>query len=303
MWPEGEQRLNECVDEGSPPSIKGETEDTMSNATIKNSFDKKPVRKGHEELLTREEESILFGRIRKGDVEARNKLVAANMGFVKKVVRQFRGCSIPHEDLVNEGALGLVRAAESFDPSRGVKFISYAVWWIKAFITRAINEKGTLIRLPANQNYRVRKAIREYDPEKKLEEDVQELINIGEGYVSLDTPLDDSKSTMSNFFSDDRAVNPEFTLEREKMTDFTQTILSRVPEREARVIRGMFGIDQQYSQTARELGEEMQISKERVRQLRDQGLNRIRNMNADGHLNELVTDYLENEEYLSEIEG
>jgi RNA polymerase primary sigma factor len=264
-----------------------------------------PAQRSHnsrkQALLTREQETALFQRIRQGDVEARNELVAANMGFVRKVAYQFRGSSIPYEDLVNEGAMGLVRAAESFEASRGLKFISYAVWWVKAFITRAINEKGTLIRLPANQNYKIRRALRETKGKDQVNEEIQQLLNIGEGFVSLDSPLDDSKSTMANFFSDQRAVSPDASLEHERMLDFTNNLLAKVPEREARVIRGMFGIGQDFVMTAKELGDEMSISKERVRQLRDQGLQRIRRLNSDGYLNESVSSYLENEEQLEVV--
>lgn len=111
--------------------------------------------------LTREEEQILFQKAKEGDKIARQKLISANMRFVLKVAIQYRGCPIPLPDLVSEGAMGLVRAIESFEHTRGLKFISYGVWWIKAYITRAINEQGNLIRLPANQHLRVRKALHE----------------------------------------------------------------------------------------------------------------------------------------------
>lgn len=249
-----------------------------------------------EAQLSREEEFELFEKIQSGSIQARNRLVSANLAFVRKVVQQFKGSSIPHEDLVSEGALGLLRAAESFDPTRGVKFISYAVWWIKAFITRAINEKGTLIRLPANQNYKIRKAIREYDHEEKLADEVQTLLNIGEGHVSLDKPLDDGSSTMSTFLADEKSISPEDNIDFEKMGMFTEKLLSKIPERESYVIKELFGIDKMVALSAQEIAYEMGISKERVRQLRDQGLNRIRLLNYDGNISDEVNDYLDNAE-------
>ena len=103
--------------------------------------------------IDRKDEHLLFKLCREGNRAAREKLVSANMRFVLKVALQYRGCPIPLPDLVSEGAMGLIRAIESFDHSRGLKFISYAVWWIKAYITRAITEQGSLIRLPANQHF------------------------------------------------------------------------------------------------------------------------------------------------------
>ena len=118
--------------------------------------------------LSREEEQILFQRAKEGDKIARKRLISANMRFVLKVAIQYRGCPIPLPDLVSEGAMGLVRAIESFEHTRGLKFISYGVWWIKAYITRAINEQGNLIRLPANQHLRVRKALHEQSRGKEI---------------------------------------------------------------------------------------------------------------------------------------
>ena len=118
--------------------------------------------------LSREEEQILFQKAKEGDKIARKKLISANMRFVLKVAIQYRGCPIPLPDLVSEGAMGLVRAIESFEHTRGLKFISYGVWWIKAYITRAINEQGNLIRLPANQHLRVRKALHEQSRGKEI---------------------------------------------------------------------------------------------------------------------------------------
>ena len=156
--------------------------------------------------LTREEEQILFQKAKEGDKIARQKLISANMRFVLKVAIQYRGCPIPLPDLVSEGAMGLVRAIESFEHTRGLKFISYGVWWIKAYITRAINEQGNLIRLPANQHLRVRKALHEQSRGKEISEDIRELIQIGQRGVSFDSPLKaDSKATYGEVLADGRA--------------------------------------------------------------------------------------------------
>ena len=160
--------------------------------------------------LSREEEQILFKRAKEGDRIARKKLISANMRFVLKVAIQYRGCPIPLPDLVSEGAMGLVRAIESFEYDRGLKFISYGVWWIKAYITRAINEQGNLIRLPANQHLRVRKALHEQSRGKEINEEIRELIQIGQRGVSFDSPLKaDSKATYAEVLPDTAASNPE----------------------------------------------------------------------------------------------
>ncbi len=227
--------------------------------------------------IARKDEHELFKLCRKGNKKARAKLVQANMRFVLKVALQYRGCPIPLPDLVSEGAMGLIRAIESFDHTRGLKFISYAVWWIKAYITRSINEQGSLIRLPANQHLRVRKALKEKIKGKELEDDIRELIQLGERGVAFDAPLKvDSKTTYSEVLADSRAPNPEAETEVQAVENLAKSLLSELPEREALVLKGLFGINHEAPQTLREVGEALNVSHERVRQLRDQALRRIR---------------------------
>jgi len=246
-----------------------------------------------ERPLTREEEYQLFVLAAKGNRKAKDRLVAANMRFVLKVAVQYRGCSIPLSDLVNEGAMGLLRAIESYDYSRGLKFITYAVWWVKAYITRAINERGSLVRLPANQHLRLRKAIRERGHGKEMDEEMQTLLQIGDGHVSLDAPLESgSKLTFGDVLSDERLENPDGGLEGQNLEDFASKLLARLPEREAKVVAGLYGIGMDMPRTVREVGHGMHVSRERVRQLRDQGIRRIRNLNVDGHLDDAVNDFL-----------
>jgi RNA polymerase primary sigma factor len=244
--------------------------------------------------ISREEEQQLFHMAAKGNVKARERLISANMRFVLKVAIQYRGCPIPLPDLVSEGAMGLVRAIESFDYSRGLKFISYAVWWIKAYITKAINEQGNLIRLPANQHLRVRKALKEQSRGKEVTDDIRELIQIGQRGVSFDSPLKaDSKATFSEVLADNNAANPEAETEITGVEGLAQDLIMQLPDREARVIIGIFGINQDAPQTLREVGESMNISHERVRQLRDQALKRIRKLNSREYLKEKYDGYLD----------
>ena len=227
--------------------------------------------------ISREEEQALFRLCRKGDAAARERLIKANMRFVLKVALQYRGCPIPLPDLVSEGGMGLIRAVESFDTSRGIKFISYAVWWMKAYITKAINETGSIIRLPANQCLRVRKALKEHAQGQDLADDVRGLMQTSSRGLSFDAPLGgDSKTTFQEVIRDERTVDPEHEMDRNATGDVVRELLSELPEREAQVITGLFGMDQNAPLTLREVGMDLNISHERVRQLRDQALRRIR---------------------------
>ncbi|MFA6341375.1 MAG: sigma-70 family RNA polymerase sigma factor [Fibrobacteraceae bacterium] len=237
--------------------------------------------------LSRSEEQVLFRLVAQGNRKAKERLVSANMRFVLKVVIQYRSPFIPISDLVNEGAMGLVRAIESFDYSRGLKFISYGVWWIKAYITRAINEQGSLIRLPANQQLRVRKALKSQARGVEIDEDIRELLQIGQRGISFDSPLSgDSKTTYAEILSDDSMMSPDRRTEINSVETVVHSLLEHLPYREGRVIAGIYGVRQDSPQTLREVGESLNISHERVRQLRDQALRRIRRASCRPYLQE-----------------
>ena len=202
---------------------------------------------------------------------------------------------MPLPDLINEGAMGLMRAAESFDPSRGLKFISYSVWWIKAYITRAINEKGSLIRLPANRHLEVRKAIKEsIRTNKALDDEIKELIYLGEKGNSIDAPLkDDSQITFSEILADEITERPDMKTEASLVEDFTRELLAELPEREAKILKGLYGIDSEVTQSLREMAENLDLSHERVRQLREQALWRLRKGRFKNILKEKLYGYAE----------
>jgi RNA polymerase primary sigma factor len=248
----------------------------------------------HTKPISREEEQSLFRLLAKGNELAREKLVSSNMRFVLKVALQYRGSSIPLPDLVNEGSMGLIRAIESFDPSRGLKFISYAVWWIKAFITRAINETGTTIRIPANQHLRIRKALKDRAFDEDMDEDIRQMIQLGTSGISIDAPVETgSKTTLSDILADTRATNPECSTEISKIEGATRIFIDSLPKKEAQVLAGLYGIGLEVPMTLREVGESMNISHERVRQLRDQGLRRIRKIHTKPFLKEKFESYLD----------
>ena len=244
--------------------------------------------------INRQQEQELFRLCAEGSRSARAYLIQANMRFVLKVALQYRGCPLPLPDLINEGSMGLIRAIESFDPTRGLKFISYAVWWIKAYITRAINDSGSMIRLPANQHLRVRKALKEKAKGIEIEQEIEELIQLGEQGVSFDRPLsDDTRTTYSEVLADETSRGPEAETEALGVEEMMRTMVRSLPEREAQVLQGIYGINQDSAQTLREVGDALNISHERVRQLRDQALKRIRRQTTKTVLREKFEGYLE----------
>jgi RNA polymerase primary sigma factor len=233
------------------------------------------IRKTHP--VSRQEEQEVFRRARAGDKGARDRLIKSNMRFVLKVALQYRGCPIPLSDLVNEGCMGLIKAVEAFDTTRGIKFISYAVWWMKAYITKAINETGSIIRLPANQCLRVRKALKEQVQGQEPDPEVRTLLQTAGRGLSFDAPLTgESSTTFSEVLRDERAADAEAEIDKRATGDLMKEILSELPVREAQVITGLFGMDDSAPLTLREVGQDLDLSHERVRQLRDQALSRIR---------------------------
>ena len=242
--------------------------------------------------LDRREEQHYFKRAREGDKKARDKLVDSNMKFVLKVALQYKSAPLPMPDLVSEGAMGLTRAVESFDQTRGLKFISYAVWWIKAYITRAINEQGSLIRLPANQHLRVKKAIKEAQIKNKtIEDDIVELMYV-QGPASLDDLIKSSEGSDSRGSSYLANLGKSDSLYKGDQK-ILYHLLEKLPEREYHVIERLFGLNYEKPMTLREVGEDLNISHERVRQLRDQALRKIRKENPQ-YL-PLLREILENE--------
>ncbi len=239
------------------------------------------------EPLAPGEEAALFGLYRgKGSREARARIIAANMRFVVKVALRFRACPMPLCDLISEGALGLIHAVETFDAGRGVKFISYAVWWIRSHITKALNEKGFLIRLPANQYFRLRKAAsdRREGPE---DEGLRVLRRISQGCVSLDGSPPGGRP-WSDTLTDPTAPDPALQAELASGSGLTERMLEAMPDRERSILRRTFGIGTGHPSTLKEVGRDLSLSAERVRQLRSLALLRLR---ADPALHPLRERY------------
>jgi RNA polymerase primary sigma factor len=207
---------------------------------------------GREPLLRPEEERTLAARARRGDESARRRLVAANLRFVVSVARRYQGHGLPIADLVNEGNLGLLRAARRFDETRGVRFISYAHWWVRRSIVEAVE----------------RHAGRGHEG--------------GPSWLSLDEPLADGQGTLQEVLADPRQDGPDREVVREALRGAIEAGLSDLPEREREVLRRYFGLGRGGSDSLEEIARTLGVSRERVRQLRDRGISRLR-MHAGRH--------------------
>ena len=247
------------------------------------------------EVLTPEEELDLFHRFKSGDEEAYAKLLLHNLRFVVSVAKQYQHTGLKLGDLINEGNIGLIKAAQRFDPSRGFKFISYAVWWIRQSIIQAINDKGRKIRLPSNfqststkiQNITERymqKVGREPTPKELAEElemseeRVRTAISTYKKCRSLDASLMEGEDlSLVQVLEDQNVDRPDHHLEvRESQKKQVQHLLTNLSPREATVISLYYGIERKYPMTLGDIGEYIGISRERTRQIRDKGLRKLR---------------------------
>lgn len=269
------------------------------------SLDKYLQEIGHEELLTTDQEVELAQRIRKGDKRALEKLTKANLRFVVSVAKQYQNQGLSLPDLINEGNVGLIKAAEKFDETRGFKFISYAVWWIRQSILQAIAEQSRLVRLPLNQVGSVNKIARElsrFEQEHERKPSVDEIaervdlpedkiadaMKANSRHVSMDAPIADGEdSSMIDFLSGDSS-NTDRELAIESLEAEVSRILKVLTDKEQKVLRAFFGIDGSPEMTLDEIGEKYNLTRERVRQIKEKALRRLRHNTK----NKLLKSYL-----------
>ena len=243
-------------------------------------------------FLTPDEEVELSLRIKQGDVHARNRLVKANLRFVISVAKQYQNQGIELEDLINEGNIGLIKAAEKFDPTRGFKFISCAVWWIRQSITSALAESSRSIRLPlnvVNSISRLQKAIHTYEQNHScfpsLEElsqmtdlpidRIDELLKISQHTVSLDAPLtSDAESSLIDVLEDTNSKGADDQLLNQGIQREIRELISSLSPRDAEIIRRSFGIDGP-EVSIDDIALEFNLTRERVRQIREQSIKRL----------------------------
>lgn len=248
----------------------------------------------HEEPLTPEEEIELAAKVRQGDSQALDKLLRANLRFVVSIAKKYQNQGLSLEDLINEGNIGLIKAAQRFDETRGFKFISYAVWWIRQTILQSISEYSRLVRLPLNivgNLNKISKITSEFEQEYEREPTVQEIEEIlekenidlevvrqlNEGIMSINTPIGhDGSGTLQDILSSKDENDPGRLLQEESFHMEIERALRSLDDREAMVIRLYFGIGQELPMTLEEIGNRQHLTRERVRQIKEKALRKLR---------------------------
>ena len=257
------------------------------------SLDKYLQEIGKEDLITVEEEVELAQRIRKGDQKALEKLTRANLRFVVSVAKQYQNQGLSLPDLINEGNLGLIKAAEKFDETRGFKCISYAVWWIRQSILQALAEQSRIVRLPLNQVgslNKINKAFSRFEQENERRPSPEELadsldlpaekvadtLRVSGRHISVDAPFveGEDNSLLDVLVNDDSPI-ADRTLINESLSTEVERALSTLTERERDIIKLFFGINTQ-EMTLEEIGEKFGLTRERVRQIKEKAIRRLR---------------------------
>jgi RNA polymerase primary sigma factor len=241
---------------------------------------------GQGDLLTHEEEIDLSKRAKQGDARARQRLIEKNLRLVVSVAKKYRGYGLPFEDLIQEGNIGLMKAVEKFDPDRGFRFSTYATWWIRQAVQRAVADKGRTIRVPVHMTEKIRKVSRalselavevereptEQEVARRLGWDPEEVrltMSAMPDATSLDQPVssEDTASQLGDFIEDERVSDTPDTVMREMETSQLKEAIEGLPERARYVLVRRYGLDDREPATLAELGDELDISRERVRQL------------------------------------
>jgi RNA polymerase primary sigma factor len=258
------------------------------------SLDKYLQEIGKVELISADEEVELARRIKAGDQVALEKLTKANLRFVVSVSKQYQNQGLSLPDLINEGNLGLIKAAQRFDETRGFKFISYAVWWIRQSILQALAEQSRIVRLPLNKIGSINKITKayaqleqEFEREPKASE-IAELLDITEvevkesmrnsgRHVSMDAPLiQDEENNMYDVLRNEEGTTPDQGLNYESLRREIERAISTLPQREADVIRLYFGLEGKHPMTLEEIGEKFDLTRERVRQIKEKAIRRLK---------------------------
>ena len=258
------------------------------------SLDKYLQEIGREELIDVDEEVRLAQEIRRGNRRAQDKLTRANLRFVVSVAKQYQNQGLSLPDLIDEGNLGLIKAAEKFDETRGFKFISYAVWWIRQSILQALAEQSRIVRLPLNQvgaQAKIKKAIEQFEQENERRPSIAELAIILDQseekvavtlksfskHVSIDAPfVDGEDNSLLDVLVNEDAPSTDRSLMRDSLNTEIDRVLSTLSEREAEIIKLFFGIGPNPEMTLEEIGDKFGLTRERVRQMKEKAIRKLR---------------------------
>lgn len=254
------------------------------------------------QMISAEEEVELARRIKAGDEDALNKLVTTNLRFVVSVAKQYQNQGIGLQDLINEGNLGLIKAAQRFDETRGFKFISYAVWWIRQAILQAIADQSRIVRLPLNQvgvinkikkeTARLEQTLNRLPTTEEIAEaidmpvyKVSEIMKMNNHPQSIDSPIAPNEETrFVDVFVHDNDEKTDTTLMHESLSSEISDLLETLPDKESEVLRLFFGIGESHEYTLDEIGDQLDLSRERVRQIKERALKRLRHNSKNKNL-------------------
>lgn len=261
---------------------------------------------GQFSMLSADEEIKLANRIAEGDQSAKNELVEANLRFVVSLARHYQGCGLSYQDLIQEGNIGLIKAAEKFDVSKGFRFSTYASWWVKQALSRAIADQSRTIRIPVHMTENInkfkkteRELLSQLNREPKIKE-IADAMGISEkqakeiqSYIVEPTSLDiqvgdDDNTTIGSFIEDTHFINPESAYIKESNGDVVNAVLDTLSDREANILRLRFGIGGKKAMTLEEVGKEYGLTRERIRQIEAKALRKLRHPSRANILKECM---------------
>lgn len=306
--------LDELPDEVDPQEVENLSEEinnyttTSSHTTFDSSIAWYLDQINKIPLLTREEEDRLSRACRDGDQKAKDQLIKANLRFVVSIAKKYQTSGISLLDLINEGNMGLIKAAEKFDPDRGFHFISYAVWWIRQAIILAISQKTSLIRLPLNRTADILKIEkvhlslehkfgREPTPREIAEEldmdhdEINHLRSITQDFISLDATLGDNDDlSIMNTMEDSKSDPPDQKVLDDSLRKALDEVLSELSASEQKILRMRFGLDGEKPMSLQQIGDQFHLSKERIRQIEKKAIRRLRHPSRSYKLKSFLQD-------------